>query len=426
MEALREKKMEKNGIHFHFIPTNKFKTVNMVIKCKTTLDKETVTKRALLPYVLEKATQNYPNEKALMKALDELYGADLSISGAKRGDSHVLTFRLEVANDKFLAHENNIIGEAFQLLHEILYKPYTEDGVFSEKIVAREKTNLKNNLISIYDDKLVYANMRLIDHMCENERFSIHKSGYIEDLPAITAAALFECYQQVLAEDDIDIYITGDINTADLEAQAEHIFHLQANPQHQVTKKEKITKRTPNTVIETQDIQQAKLHMGFRTDVTYEHPDYFALQVFNGMFGGFPSSKLFTEVREKESLAYYVASQIESYKGFIFVFSGIAPASFQQTKKIILQQKQAMDEGEFTEAQTEEAKALLVSGVKETLDNAQGIVEMFYERIINGLKRTPEEYIAGIAQVTKEDVKRVSKGVYLDTAYLLTSEEGEK
>src|SRR5699024_3708187 len=223
-----------------------------------------------------------------------------------------------------------------------------------------------------------------------------------------------------------EIYITGDIDTADLEAQAERIFHLQANPQHQMDKKESVPKHSPNTVVETQDIQQAKLHMGFRTDVTYEHPDYFALQVFNGMFGGFPSSKLFTEVREKESLAYYVASQVENYKGLLFVFSGIAPDSFRQTEKIIMQQKQAMDEGEFTEAETEEAKALLISGVKETLDNAQGIVEMFYERIVHGLKRTPEELIEGIAQVTKEDVKRVSEGVYLDTVYLLTSEEGEK
>src|SRR5699024_11644518 len=195
--------------------------------------------------------QNYPNEKSLMKALDELYGADLAISGAKRGDSHVLTFRLEVANDKFLTHENNLIGEAFQLLHEILYKPYTEDGIFSEKIMQQEKSNLKSNLVSVYDDKLAYANMRLIDHMCENERFSIHKNGYVEDLPDITAAALFEYYQQVLAEDDINIYITGDIDKADLEAQAESIFHLKANSQNQMDKKESDPKKHHNKVSQT-------------------------------------------------------------------------------------------------------------------------------------------------------------------------------
>src|SRR5699024_11311778 len=100
--------------------------------------------------------------------------------------------------------------------------------------------------------------------------------------------------------------------------------------------------------------------MSFLTAITYEHLDYFALQFFNGLFGGFPSSKLYTEVREKKSMAYYVASQIEGHKGLMFVFSGIAPDSFQQTKDIILQQKNAMDQGEFTEAETEEAKALLI------------------------------------------------------------------
>lgn len=425
MEALREKKIEKNGIHFHFIPTNKFKTVNMVIKCKTTLNRETVTKRAMLPYVLEKATKNHPTEKAFMKALDELYGADFSINGAKRGDSHILTFRLEVPNDKYLKQEDHLTTEAFQLLHEALYHPYTENGSFSETIVEREKQNLKNNLISIHDDKLAYANMRLIDHMCESERFSIHKNGYIEDIPEITAVTLFEYYKRVLEEDDIDVYITGDINIAEIEEQAEKIFKLKANPDHQLPEKEIVEASASVVMKEEQDIQQAKLHMGFRTAITYEHPDYFALQVFNGLFGGFPSSKLFTEVREKKSLAYYVASQIEGHKGLMFVFSGIAPDSFQQTKDIILQQKNAMDQGEFTEAETEEAKALLISGLKETLDNAQGIVELFYERVLSGLKRTPEQFIEGIRQVTKEDVQRVANIVYLDTIYLLTNEEGE-
>src|SRR5699024_1965808 len=118
MEALRENIIEKNGIHFHFIPTNKFKTVNMDIKCKSTLNRKTVTKQAMLPYVLEKATKNHSTEKSLMKALDELYGADFSINGAKRGDSHMLTFRLEVSNDKDLIQEDHLTTEAFQLLHE--------------------------------------------------------------------------------------------------------------------------------------------------------------------------------------------------------------------------------------------------------------------------------------------------------------------
>src|SRR5690625_7611044 len=71
-------------------------------------------------------------------------------------------------------------------------------------------------------------------------------------------------------------------------------------------KSEDWTKRDePQVIIEKQDIQQAKLHLGYRTNSTYQDDDYHALQVFNGVFGGFPSSKLFINVREKNSLAYY-------------------------------------------------------------------------------------------------------------------------
>src|SRR5699024_2403847 len=193
-----------------------------------------------------------------------------------------------------------------------------------------------------------------------------------------SAVKLLEYCKRELEEEDIDVYIPGDVNFAESEEQTEKIFIFKSNLDDQLHEKEIVEASAAVVMMDAQVIQQEQLHMLVRTAITYEHPDYFALQVFNGLFGGLPSSKLFTEVREKKSLAYCVASQIEGHKGLMFVFSGIAPDSFQQTKDIILQQKNAMDQGEFTEAETEEAKALLISGLKETLDNAQGIVEFFY------------------------------------------------
>src|SRR5699024_6869655 len=121
MHDIKEELYTKNAINFHFIPTKKFKTVNMVVKCKAPLKRESITKRALLPYVLEKGTKNYPTEQLLMKQLDRLYGAELSIDGAKKGNYHILTFRLEVANEKFLQHEESMTEKALELLHEVVF-----------------------------------------------------------------------------------------------------------------------------------------------------------------------------------------------------------------------------------------------------------------------------------------------------------------
>jgi len=178
-----------------------------------------------------------------------------------------------------------------------------------------------------------------------------------------------------------------------------------------------------NVIIEEQDIQQAKLHFGYRTNITFKDNDYPALQVFNGIFGGFPSSKLFINVREKNSLAYYAASRLESHKGLLLVFSGIAANDYEKAREIIELQMTAMRNGEFTEDELSETKDLIINQLLETLDHPQGIVELLYQQVIGDKVISPEELIEKIASVTVKDVIQVASNIQEDTIYLLTSKE---
>jgi predicted Zn-dependent peptidase len=180
-----------------------------------------------------------------------------------------------------------------------------------------------------------------------------------------------------------------------------------------------------NTVVENQSVQQAKLHLGYRTDITYRDDDYFALQVFNGIYGGFPSSKLFLNVREKNSLAYYAASRFESHKGLLLVFSGIAPEDYEQAREIIELQMDAMKKGEFANNEIDETKGLIVNQLLETMDNQQGIIELLYQQVIAGKALPPEQLITGIKQVTKQQIVDVANKMELDTVYLLTKKGGD-
>src|SRR5690606_33816607 len=100
---------------FHFIQSKKFKTINLIAKLKSPLERETITKRALLPYILRQGTKSYPTRMDLQSKLDDLYGAVLSVDGGKKGENHILTFRMEIANPKFLQKDKDIIKEAIQL-----------------------------------------------------------------------------------------------------------------------------------------------------------------------------------------------------------------------------------------------------------------------------------------------------------------------
>src|SRR5699024_12735814 len=96
----------------HLIQTNKFKTIQFVVKFKAPLQKETITKRALLPYILRQATNQYETRTELDKLLDLLYGAGLGIDGSKNGEQHVISFRMELPNEKFIPNSESKIGRA--------------------------------------------------------------------------------------------------------------------------------------------------------------------------------------------------------------------------------------------------------------------------------------------------------------------------
>ncbi len=79
------------------------------------------------------------------------------------------------------------------------------------------------------------------------------------------------------------------------------------------------------------EITQGKLVMGYRANVDYADTDrYYALVVGSNVLGGGPHSKLFVNVREKESLCYYIFSSIEKYKSILFISSGIETKDYDK------------------------------------------------------------------------------------------------
>lgn len=424
MQKLTDYRVKNDAYTLHLIETKKFKTNTIAIKFSRPLERENITERALLPFVLQKGSKSYPDERQLRLKLDELYGSKFSINSGKKGENHVITFVLDFPNDKFIQGENELVHECLNFLYDIVFNPNITDNQFKKSIVEKEKETLTNKIKAMIDEKMQYANMRLIDEMCKDEKYSIHSHGYLEDMDQINEETLYKIYREMIEDDRMDFYIVGDFDKHEMEKQIINVFNIERQSTVKTVVSEPIKVNETNTVIEKQKVQQAKLHIGYRTGITYQDPNYYALQVFNGIFGGFPNSKLFLNVREKHSLAYYAASRLESNKGILFVFSGIAPEKFEQAKDIIFEQHEDIKNGHFTEEEVEQTKKSIIHQFKETIDRAGGIIEFFYQQAIAEAEINLEEIYNKINAVTKEDVIEIAKEVQLDTIYLLTAEDG--
>ncbi|WP_042348832.1 EF-P 5-aminopentanol modification-associated protein YfmF [Bacillus massiliigorillae] len=417
---------DKQGYRLNIVRTQKYKTNTIVWKMKAPLSIDTVTLRALLPQVLQSSTAKYPSTTSLRTYLEDLYGAALYVNVGKKGEYHIITVTLEIANEKFLSDSEPLLAKGIELLTDVLFKPNLENGIFVQKSVNQEKRTLKQRIQSLNDDKMRYSSIRLVEEMCKDEPYGLEVNGVLSEVDGITSQSLYDYYVHALETDELDLYVVGDINEAEVESLCDQFINLtQRKPQQQpfVRPSDDIE---VNEVVEKQDVAQGKLNMGYRTGIIYGDPKYFALQVFNGIFGGFSHSKLFLEVREKNSLAYYAASRIESHKGLLMVVSGIQSENYQKTLSIINEQMEAMKKGDFSDEIIDQTKAVIENQLLETIDNANGLVEVLYHNVVAPKKVTIDEWLEQVKKVTRNEIIEVGKQVQLDTIYFLTGMEVAK
>ncbi|WP_163184068.1 EF-P 5-aminopentanol modification-associated protein YfmF [Neobacillus sedimentimangrovi] len=423
MEAAVEKIIQMQGYKLHVIKTDKFKTNTIVWRMKAPLTKEDVTKRALLPHVLQSSTANHPTTAGLRSYLDDLYGATLFVDLAKKGEYHIMSFYVEMANEKFLSDPTPLLKKGFELLSEILTNPNVKGNGFDPQTVEMEKRTLKQRIQSIYDDKMRYSNARLIEEMCKDEPYALQVNGNAEDVDAITPENLFEYYQKAFAEDELDLYVIGDVNEAEVKPILSGLLQFADRTPKKVTAGEYQRDSDVKEIKEQQNVKQGKLNIGYRTNIVYGDPDYFALQVFNGIFGGFSHSKLFINVREKASLAYYAASRLESHKGIMMVMSGIDNKNYDQAVGIIKDQMEAMKKGDFTDQELEQTKAVIQNQILETVDTARGLLEILYHNVVAGTKIDVETWLQEMQKTTREEIIAVANKMKMDTIYFLTGME---
>lgn len=426
MANIRFETVSIGNVNLHVCSSTKFKTTTFVLYIGQELKPETVTKTALLPAVLQRGTQTTPTTIELKRKLDDLYGAILFSDVFKRGEHHLIEFGLEIANEQYLQDKPALLEEGLSFLMEVLFNPLTEGDAFNASYVEAEKKNLRQKIESLQDDKIRYAAQRMVEEMCKGEPYALFNHGRLEDLEQIDAANLYTYYQEVINTCPIDLYCVGNVSTE----QVARLLRDRLTPYTAGQRKEiplpSVTHevKEEKVVVDRLNVKQGKLNIGCRTQMGITSPDYPALVVYNGILGGFPHSKLFRNVREKASLAYYCSSRLESYKGLLIIQSGIEIANFQQTVDIIKEQLEAMRQGKIDPLELEKTKATLANAYKEQQDRSYDLINFHYQSVLIGRERTLDELLQGIQRVTKEDIVRVAQKVQLDTIYFLRDQEG--
>lgn len=410
------------GVSLHIRQTSQFKTVNFSIKWRAPLTEKTASERTVLSNVLQHSNEKFPTSASYRSYLDDLFGTVLYFDTTKRGAEHTLLFNVETVNDHYLSH-GNVLNEVIDVMHEAIFKPNFENGQFKEAIVAREKSMVIQRIESIFDDKSRYAQKRLTEILRPNSPASMSANGTIDDVKAITPASLTKTYEDMLKNDVIDIYVVGDVDVEQMTAQIKKALPFTDRENVRLPKEAAFDGQVEAYTKETQEMKQGKLHIGYSTPVRFGDEDFASMQIFNGIFGGYAHSKLFMNVREKESLAYYASSSYSSHYGLMFVVSGIEPANEEKARDLIAEQLQAMQNGEISDLELAQTKAMLINQMKEALDSSRGQIEIFDQYKTLDEQFTLDTWVTRWMDITKEDVQKVAQKIELQATYFLCGKE---
>jgi predicted Zn-dependent peptidase len=169
----------------------------------------------------------------------------------------------------------------------------------------------------------------------------------------------------------------------------------------------------PRVKVHTKASDQAHLILGVPS-YPIGHPDRYALQIVAGILGSGMSSRLFTEVRERRGLAYYVYATNHSYvdAGSLFSQAGVDVKRADEAVETIARELRRIADEPVGADELEKAKNLAKGRLTLQLENPQGLILFGLRReVLEGRAADPQEVIDGLNAVTAEDVQRVAQDV---------------
>ncbi len=411
----------KQGVICNYGIADHFKTSYLSVDFILPLTEENATGLSLLAGVLSRGCKGFPEMEQISRYLSRYYGASFSINASKSGELEILNFSFTYLDNAFAINRENIQDAMVALLKEMLFYPLVEQGGFRERYVEQEKVNLADKINGLLNDKRIYSLERCKALMCEGEAYGISDMGSKEMIGQFDRVRLYTFYQRILKEAYVVISYVGKKKERFLLELAE-AFQERTGPMPETAVLEKKTER--REFVDEMDLSQSKLNLGYRLGPV-ARKNGAACRLFNVLYGGSASSKLFMNVRERLSLCYYCASNVDRLKNVLFVSSGVEAAKYAEARNEIEAQLQNIAEGSFTAEEMLNAKAYLIDSIRGFSDSESTLASLMLAGTLRREMKTPEQEMSEIRAVSREDLMAIAREAALDTVYFLKGVQKE-
>ena len=362
-------------------------------------------------------SNDYKSKVELTKAEQDLYAVNISGTNRRIGNYLDTGLSLKVLHDKYTEPEN--FEKSLDLLNSLIFNPKVTNNAFDEVDFDTVYEEYKADLNSLVEDKLTYALIRGLEKTDDKSVISYRGIGYLEDLEKITKENLYEYYKEVIKHDFVDIFVLGNVDEEYITNVIREKFKINTFKKQPINAlvtplKSSRPKIVKEKVISEQDNLVITLNLNNLTDYERNYP----LSLYNAILGGGSESLLFSEVREKNSLSYYISSTPNKLDSLIIIRGGITKDRSMDAVNIIKKILKDLENGKIDDDRIEKAKEYYTSAIDDIIESSFQIIESYYMIELLGVDDI-ETKRKKMLKVTKDEIIALAKKVKINTIYIL-------
>lgn len=396
------KRILKNGLTIIEVPSNDAESVVVDFFVKTGSRSETAKENGIshfLEHFLFKGTEKYPSTMDITELIDGIGGE----MNANTGKEHT---------QYFIKSRHTHLQAIFEVLTDMIQNP-----LLDKEELEREKGVIVEEINMYRDTPRINVGNVLEEVMWQGDPLGRDIAGTPEVVKKFTQNMFKSYMERNYQPGNMLLGISGKYDRAAFNRLVTKYWSKVPAKKWQKWPKAKDSQKSPRVKVEYKDTQQAHFNLGFKGyDINDKRNA--AASVLAAILGGGMSSRLFSEIRERRGLAYYVRAGNSQYQdtGVFDISAGIRVSNIEEAINVTLEVLKDIKSIPVTERELGKAKAYIKGRTTLYLEDNQARLDWFLEQAaFKKTIKTPAEVFAEIENVTAKQVRDVADELFHPT-----------
>ncbi|HTW96656.1 MAG TPA: pitrilysin family protein [Candidatus Methylomirabilis sp.] len=389
-----------NGLRVYASPIPGTKTITVMMMFGTGSKYESLSNNGIshfLEHMFFKGTSNRPSAQKISQELDAL-GCEYNAFTAKEYTGY------------WIKIDSTKISPAMDILSDmLLYSNFSAAEIEKERGVIIEEINM------YHENPMMYVEDLFETCLYGDTPAGREIAGPKENILQMPRASFLEYFKSQYGFNSAVLCLAGKVDKK-TERLAEKYFGKMPESIFKDKLKTPDEQQKPQVIIYFKEGKQAVISLGVRAFDTY-HRDKTILKVLSVILGGSMSSRMFTEVREKRGLAYFVHTTSELYTdtGYLTTQAGIPVGKQDQAIKVILAEYKKISQQLVSPAELKRAKDLIRGRTIIGFEESDNVANWYAKQaVLKEEMQSPEQFFAELEKVKASDIRRVAKKIFVD------------